>query len=98
MEEIVLLDDNGDVDDAPVAHEGEPVFEDIEEIVAAAEGAGTVDEHGDGGPDVPRDALGVSSKHLEAEGRGVGAWWSRRSTKELGTTNPGHAHLGCCLK
>ncbi|KAL9098032.1 MAG: hypothetical protein Q9163_006224 [Psora crenata] len=72
-EEDMFLQDDGDEHHDPVAHEGQEVLEDGEEVIAPRDGADKVDEHDKADPTPAGDHLAVPAQHLAAERRGVGA-------------------------
>ena len=72
-EDGVLLKHDRDEDGEPVAHEGEEVLEDEEQVVAARDGADEVNDRRDRGPDVPGNRLPHPPEDLEVERRRVRA-------------------------
>ena len=72
-EQDVLFEHDGDEDGDPVAHEGEEVFENVEEVVAAGDAADELDDDDDDDPEPARDGLEVAAEDLQVDGGGVGA-------------------------
>ena len=72
-EQDVLLDHDGDEDGDPVAHEGEEVFEDVEEVVAAGDAADELDDDDGDDPEPARDGFEVAAEDLHVDCGGVGA-------------------------
>lgn len=72
-EQDVLLDHDGDEDADPVAHEGEEVFEDVEEVVAAGDAADELDDDDEHDPHPARDGFEVAPEDLHVDGGGVGS-------------------------
>lgn len=72
-EQDVLLEHDGDEDGDPVAHEGEEVFENVEEVVAARDAADELDDDNGHDPEPARDGLEVAAEDLHVDGGGVGA-------------------------
>ena len=72
-EQDVLFEHDGDEDGDPVAHEGEEVFKDVEEVVAAGDAADELDDDDDDDPEPARDGLEVAAEDLQVDGGSVGA-------------------------
>ena len=73
-EQDVLFNHDGDEDADPVAHEGEEVFEYVEEVVAAGDAADEFDDDDEDDPQPARDGFEVPSEDLHVDGGGVGSW------------------------
>ena len=69
----MLFEHDGHEDGDPVAHEGEEVFEDVEEVVAPRDAADELDDHDGHDPEPARDGFEVAAQDLHVDGRGVGA-------------------------
>lgn len=70
-EDESLLEDNGNPDDNPVAHQSEEIGKDLREIAAANERADGIDNYGNGIPDDAWYCLGVATEDLEVDAGGV---------------------------
>lgn len=70
-EDESLLEDNGNPDDNPVAHQREEIGEDLREVTAANERADGIDNDGNGIPDHAWYCLGVAAEDLEVDAGGV---------------------------
>lgn len=73
-EQEVLFEHDGEEDGDPVAHEGEEVFEDVEEVVAARDAADEFDDDDDDDPEPAGHGFAVAPQDLQVDGGGVGAW------------------------
>lgn len=71
-EDQVLFEGDGQVDGDPVAHQGEPVLEDLIQIVPTGKGADGVNDDTDARPEPARQLGQVTAHHLEAERGRVG--------------------------
>ena len=69
----MLFEHDSDEDGDPIAHEGEEVFEDVEEVISAGDAADELDDDDDDDPEPAGDGFEVAAEDLHVDGGGVGA-------------------------
>ena len=72
-EQDVLLQHDDEEDGDPVGHEGEEVFENLKEVVAARDGADELDDDDGDDPEPAGHGFEVAAQDLQVDGRCVGA-------------------------
>ena len=69
----MLFEHDGDEDGDPIAHEGEEVFENDEEVITAGDAADEFDDDDDDDPEPAGDGFEVAAEDLHVDGGGVSA-------------------------